>query len=97
MIADQSPPMTNMHASQEMYGLSNEHQPHFADENMSMSGMFPKHNMNFSVPTTMDVGGNTFDLPIQTLSNHPSPGVQGDYQSMTPLENVDPNTLAPGA
>ncbi|KAL4891052.1 hypothetical protein BDV59DRAFT_73425 [Aspergillus ambiguus] len=91
MIADQSPPLTNMHGSQEMYGLSNEQQPNFAEEGMSMNGMFPKHNMNFSV------GNNTFELPIQTLSNHPSPGVPGDYPGMTSLENVDPNTLAPSA
>ncbi|KAF9883786.1 hypothetical protein FE257_002816 [Aspergillus nanangensis] len=95
MIADQSPPLTNMHTSQEMYGLGNETPSNFTDEGMSMNGMFPKHNMNFSVPTSMGLDANTFDLPIQSLSNHASPGVQGDYQSMTSLENVDPNTLAP--
>ncbi|KAE8162458.1 hypothetical protein BDV40DRAFT_265066 [Aspergillus tamarii] len=96
MIADHSPPLSNMHASQEMYGMSNEHQPSFAEEGMPMNGMFPKQNVNFTVPTSMGFEGNTFDLPMQTLSAHTSPGVQGDYQ-MTSMENADPSAFATGS
>lgn len=95
LIADHSPPLSTMHhASQEMYGLGNDHQANFADEGMPMNGMYPKHNMNFAVPTSMGYEGNTFDLPIQSVGSHSSPGVQGDYQGMTSLEHVDPN-MAP--
>lgn len=96
LIADHSPPLSTMHhASQEMYGLGNDHQANFADEGMSMNSMYPKHNMNFTVPTSMGFEGNTFDLPIQSVGAQNSPGVQGDYQGMTSLDGVDPNTLGP--
>ncbi|KAK1138608.1 Transcription factor [Aspergillus melleus] len=96
LIADHSPPLSTMHhASQEMYGLGNDHQANFADEGMSMNNMYPKHNVNFTVPTSMGFEGNTFDLPIQSVGGHSSPGVQGDYQGMSSLDNVDPNTLGP--
>jgi hypothetical protein len=97
MIADHSPPLSNMHASQqEMYGMGNEHQPNYTEEGMPMNAMFPKHNMNFTVPTSMGLEANTFDMPMHSLSSHTSPGVQGDYQ-MTSMENVDPNAFAPGS
>ncbi|KKK18336.1 homeobox transcription factor (RfeB) [Aspergillus ochraceoroseus] len=96
MIANHSPPLTTMsHASQEMYGMGNEHQSTFAEDSMPMNGMFTKH-MNFTVPTSLGIESNTFDMPMQTLSGHTSPGLQADYQSMT-LENVDPSALAPGS
>ncbi|KAL2826577.1 hypothetical protein BJY01DRAFT_262296 [Aspergillus pseudoustus] len=95
MIANHSPPLTNMsHTPQDMYGMGTEHQANYAEESMSMGGMF-KH-MNFSVPTSMGLESNGYEMPMHTISGHTSPGIQGDYQSLT-LENVDPNVLTPGS
>ncbi|RAH58048.1 homeobox transcription factor [Aspergillus piperis CBS 112811] len=97
MIANHSPPLSNIsHAPQDMYGLGNEHQPNYTDDGMSMNGIYPKHNMNFAVPASMGLETNTYDLPMQPMSGHTSPGVHGDFQSLS-LENVDPNGMAPGS
>ncbi|KAA8648805.1 hypothetical protein EYZ11_004026 [Aspergillus tanneri] len=98
MIADHSPPLSNVaHTSQEMYTLRSDNHSNFADEGMSMNGMYPKHNINFTLQTSMGLNSNTFELPVQGLRTHASPGVQGDYHSMTSMENVDPNSMAPGS
>lgn len=98
MIANHSPPLSNMpHASTEMYGFGHEHQSSLADEGMALGEMYPKQNVNYSVPNTMGLESNNFEIPIHSLSGHNSPSVQGDYQSMGSLDNVDPNTLAPGS
>ncbi|KAL2821873.1 hypothetical protein BJX63DRAFT_377241 [Aspergillus granulosus] len=95
MIANHSPPLTTMsHTPQDMYSIGTEHQANYAEDNMSMGGMF-KH-MNFSVPTSMGLESNGFEMPMHTMPDHTSPGIQGDYQSLT-LENVDPNVLTPGS
>ncbi|KAL2870843.1 uncharacterized protein BJX67DRAFT_249993 [Aspergillus lucknowensis] len=95
MIANHSPPLTNMsHNPQDVYGMGNEHQPNYAEEGLPMGGMF-KH-MNFSVPTSMGLESNAFEMPMQSMSSHTSPGIQGDYQGVT-LGNVDPNVLTPGS
>ncbi|OJJ89082.1 uncharacterized protein ASPGLDRAFT_41009 [Aspergillus glaucus CBS 516.65] len=98
MIANHSPPLSNMpHASTEMYGFGHDHQSSLADEGMGLGEMYPKQNVNYSVPTSMGLESNNFEIPIHSLSGHNSPSVQGDYQSMGSLDHVDPNTLAPGS
>ncbi|KAJ0426463.1 hypothetical protein BJY00DRAFT_272211 [Aspergillus carlsbadensis] len=95
MIANHSPPLTNMsHTPQDMYGMGTEHQTNYAEDGMSMGGMF-KH-MNYSVPTSMGLDSNAFEMPMHSMPGHTSPGIQGEYQSLT-LENVDPNVLTPGS
>ncbi|RAK82649.1 homeobox domain-containing protein [Aspergillus fijiensis CBS 313.89] len=97
MIANHSPPLSNIsHTSQDMYGLNNEHQTSYSDEGMGMNGMYAKHNMTFGVPQSMGLESSAFDLPMQSISGHTSPGVQGEFQSLT-LESVDPNAMAPGS
>ncbi|KAL3475641.1 hypothetical protein BJX99DRAFT_156374 [Aspergillus californicus] len=94
MIANHSPPLTNMsHTPQDMYSMGNEHQHNYAEEGMSM-GMY-KH-MNFQVPGSMGLESNAFEMPMHHMSGHTSPGLQNDYHGMT-LENVDSNVLAPGS
>ncbi|KAL4764024.1 homeobox domain-containing protein [Aspergillus foveolatus] len=97
MIANHSPPLTNMsHTPHDVYGMGSEHQPSYTEEGMPMGGGMYKH-MNFSsVPTTVGLEGNAFDLPMHSMSGHASPGAQGDYQGIA-LENVDPNVLTPGS
>ncbi|KAH1288068.1 hypothetical protein KXX11_001840 [Aspergillus fumigatus] len=56
--------------------------------------MFVKQSMDYSVPTTMGLECNTYDLPMQTLSGQTSPLPATNYQSM---EGVDLNSLAPGS
>ncbi|KAL4932687.1 homeobox domain-containing protein [Aspergillus undulatus] len=95
MIANHSPPLANMsHTPQDMYGVGNEHQSNYTEEDMSMGGMY-KH-MNFSVPTSMGLENNAFEMPMHSMPEHNSPAIQSDYQGLT-LENVDPNVLAPGS
>ncbi|KAL4970768.1 uncharacterized protein BDV14DRAFT_2016 [Aspergillus stella-maris] len=91
MIANHSPPLANMsHTSQDMYGVGSEHQSNYTEEGMPMGGMY-KH-MNFSVPTSMGLENNTFEMPMHSMSEHNSPAIHGDYQGL--MENVDPNSLA---
>jgi hypothetical protein len=95
MIAEHSPPLSNMaHTPQDMYTLGTEQQTNFGDDGMGMNEMFVKQSMDYSVPTTMGLDGNTFDLPMQTLSGQTSPLLATGYQSM---EGVDLNSLAPGS
>ncbi|KAL2835127.1 hypothetical protein BDW59DRAFT_3829 [Aspergillus cavernicola] len=95
MIANHSPPLTNMsHTPQDLYGMGHEHQSNYTEEGMPMGGMF-KH-MNFQVPTSMGLESNGFEMPMHTMSGHTSPGLHNDYHGMT-LENVDPNVLTPGS
>ncbi|XHG01121.1 hypothetical protein AWENTII_004523 [Aspergillus wentii] len=98
MIADHSPPLSNIpHTSQDMYGFGNEPQSAFTDDGMSMGDMYPKQNVNYSVPATMGYEGTNFELPMHGLSGQTSPSIHSEYQSMNPMENVDPNTMAPGS
>ncbi|KAI9366977.1 hypothetical protein BJX61DRAFT_530510 [Aspergillus egyptiacus] len=95
MIANHSPPLTNMsHTPQDMYGLGGEHQPNYAEDGVSMGGMFKQ--MNFQVPNSMGLDGNGYEMSMHAIPGHTSPGLQNDYRSMT-LENVDPNVMAPGS
>ncbi|EAW10472.1 homeobox domain-containing protein [Aspergillus clavatus NRRL 1] len=95
MIAEHSPPLSNLaHTPQDMYGLGSEQQGNFTDDGMVMNGMFSKQGMSYSVPTTINLEGDTFDLPMQTLSGQASPLLSSDYSGM---KGVDPNALAPGS
>ena len=80
-----------------MYGFGNEHQTSLSDDGLGLSEMYPKQNVNYTVPTTVGLEGGNFEMPIHSLSGHNSPSIQGDYQNMGSLDNVDPNTLAPGS
>ena len=98
MIANHSPPLSNMpHTSTEMYGFGNEHQSSLSDDGLGLGEMYPKQSVNYTVPTTVGLEGGNFEMPIHSLSAHNSPSIQGDYQNMGSLDNVDPNTLAPGS
>ncbi|PLB38209.1 homeobox domain-containing protein [Aspergillus candidus] len=94
LIADQSPPLSNLsHASQDMY-LGSEHQSTFSDDGMSLGGMFPKPTVNLGA-ANMGLEGHHhhhLELPMQSLSSHSSPGVP-DYQGLTGMEHVDHNAM----
>ncbi|KAL5343694.1 hypothetical protein BJX70DRAFT_119217 [Aspergillus crustosus] len=93
MIANHSPPLANMsHTPQDMYSMGGEHHHNYTDDGMPMGGMF-KH-MNFSVPTSIGLDSNTFEMPMHNMSGHTSPGIHGDHQGLT-LDNVDPNVWTP--
>lgn len=95
MIAEHSPPLSNMaHTPQDMYTLRTEQQTNLGDDVMGLNEMFVKQSMDYSVPTTMGLECNTYDLPMQTLSGQTSPLPATNYQSM---EGVDLNSLAPGS
>lgn len=87
LIADHSPPLSTMHTSQDIYGMGNEQQTTFPEEGMGWGEMFSKSNSNFSVPNSIGFDGNSFEVPMHSL--HPSPGMQGDYQSMHPGMHAD--------
>lgn len=95
LIADQSPPLSTMHTTPDMYGLGNEHQPSYQDDGMGWGEVFPKHSHNFSVPNAIGFDSNDFEVPMHGLS-HSSTGLQGDYQSMTHPSDGD-QTLGPGS
>lgn len=98
LIANHSPPLANMpHMSTEMYGFGQEHQSSLTDEGMGLGEMYPKQNVNYPVPTAVKLEGGNFEMPIHSLSGPNSPSIQGDYQNVGSLDNVDPNTMAPGS
>ncbi|OJJ44085.1 hypothetical protein ASPZODRAFT_154053 [Penicilliopsis zonata CBS 506.65] len=103
MIADQSPPLANMpHASPDLFRFSADQSQPFPEDNTLLNDMFSKHNITFVVPPSMTLEGTSpFDLSMHTAgltsqSSASSPGLQGDFQGLGALSNVDPH-LAPGS
>lgn len=96
MIANHSPPMANMsHPPQEIYGMGGEHHSSYAEEGLPLGNMYKPMNYS-SVPTSMGLENGAFEMPMHSMSDQNSPGIQGDYQGVT-LENVDPNVLSPSS
>lgn len=97
LIADHSPPLPSMHTSSDGYGIGSEQQSTFHDDGMGWGEILPKQSANFAVPNAMGYEGNNFDVPMHGMSAHTSPGLQGEFQSMTHPGNGDQHTLASGS
>ncbi|KAJ5653112.1 hypothetical protein N7490_000115 [Penicillium lividum] len=92
MIANHSPPLSNMSHSSDMYGFSHDQHSGYED-GLSMNDMYPKHNINY----TMSHEGPSFELPMHGMSGHGSPGL-GDYShGMVNLDEINSQGLHTGS
>lgn len=81
LIADHSPPLSNMtHTPQDVYAFE-EQQPTYADEGLGWGEVFPKQGGNFPVHG-LPYDGNSYEVPVHSMPSHTSPGID-DYQTMT--------------
>ncbi|KAF7712613.1 Homeobox transcription factor RfeB-like protein [Penicillium ucsense] len=94
MIANHSPPMSNMsHASSDMFGFAHDQQPGFVEDGVSMHDFYGKSQMNFAL--SHDV--SSFELPIHGLPGHASPTV-GDFSgNMLNLDEINSHGLPTGS
>ncbi|KGO69677.1 Homeodomain [Penicillium italicum] len=93
LIANHSPPLSNMsHSSSDMYGFSHDQQSSF-DDGLSLNDMYSKHHVNYGVSHESP----SFELPMHGLSAHPSPGM-GDYShGMANLDEINSQGMPTGS
>lgn len=94
MIANHSPPLSNMsHSSADMYGFSHDQQSGFAEDGLSLSGIYSKHNAQY----TVSHDAPSFELPMHSMSGHASPAL-GDYShGMVNLDEINSQGLPTGS
>jgi hypothetical protein len=93
-IADQSPPLSNMHSagSADMFTFGGE-QPHgLPEDGLMLSEMLSKHQIdnNNNNNATGGMDGSNFDFVMHGLMEHQSPGTAGDYSGVLQYEMIDP-------
>lgn len=92
MIANHSPPLSNMSHSSDMYGFGHDQKSAFAEDGLSMNDMYPKHNFNYTVSHEAP----TFELPMHGMSGHASPAM--DYShGMLNLDEINSQGLPSGS
>ena len=94
MIANHSPPMSNMsHAPSDMYAFAHDQQSGFVEDGMSMHDFYGKSQMNYTL--SQDV--SSFELPIHGMSGHASPTVGDFCGNMLNLDEINSHGLPTGS
>jgi hypothetical protein len=92
MIANHSPPLSNMSHSSDMYGFGHDQKSAFAEDGLSMNDMYAKHNFNY----TVSHDGPTYELPMHGMPSHASPAL--DYShGMVNLDEINSQGLPSGS
>lgn len=92
VIADQSPPLSNMHRSPsaEFLTLSQDHGSSISDDGLLLSEMYSKQNLNLPMhsPSVEELG-----MVIQM--HEESPGEEMDLNNMVSFASLDSSSLSP--
>ena len=96
LIADDSPPlsMMNVQTPTDMFSLSTEMYPRFPEDGLMLTEMYSKHNISVPLSASVAVDASTFDLNIDGVPDHSSPGSQGGFSGVMAFDTVDPSALA---
>jgi hypothetical protein len=96
LIADHSPPLSMMHVQTptDMFSLSTEMYPRFPEDGLMLTEMYSKHNISVPLSASVAVDASTFDLNIDGVPDHSSPGSQGGFSGVMAFDTVDPSALA---
>ena len=92
VIANQSPPLSNMHrsASADFLSISQDHHTSLSDDGLMLSEMYSKQNLNLPMHSP---GIETSDLGMQ-LHDEPST-TDMDMHHMLSFGTIDPSSLSP--
>ena len=93
VIADHSPPLSNMprSASADFLTLSQDHHPSISDDGLMLSEMYSKQSLNMPIRSP-DIEDSNLHMHLQ---DDPS-SEEMDMQSMIHFGTIDPSNLSPG-
>ncbi|KAL8812202.1 MAG: hypothetical protein Q9200_001207 [Gallowayella weberi] len=92
VIADQSPPMSNMHRSPsaDFLSMTQEHQSTISDDGFILSELYSKQNLNLPMHSPgIDDGGSQLNFHEESSSE------EMDLTNMIPFGTIDPSSLSP--
>ena len=92
VIADQSPPLANMHrsSSADFLSLSQDHHSHMSEDGIMLSEMYSKQNLNLPMHTP------DIEDPGMMMHYHDEPSSEEmDMHNMVSFGTIDPSNLSP--